>query len=445
MQWTEDALRPQGYVPAAHHRLLIDELARLAEGKTDRLMLLMPPGSAKSTYASVLFPAWFLARHPRSAIIAASHTASLATHFGRRVRAMAAGHPDILGYTLDRGHRAAGDWATDRGGEYYATGVRGPLAGRRADLILIDDPVRTTVEADSARARDQLWEWYRTDLATRLKPSGRIVLIMTRWHQDDLGGRLIAGGDGWRVVRLPALAEADDPLGRIEGAPIWPEWEDLEQLARRRAEVGPRAWSAQYQQSPTPDGGTLFHIPRIAVLPAAPAEARYVRAWDLAATAAASGHDPDWTVGLKLGREPSGRLVVADIVRLRGGPHEVEQAVVNTAALDGRAVAVGLPQDPGQAGKQQVAWLAARLGGHRIVATPETGAKSTRAVPVASQADAGNLALVAASWNRDFLDELRDFPFGQKDDQVDALSRAFAMLTDTPLPARRLHVPFMGR
>jgi predicted phage terminase large subunit-like protein len=451
LDWAGHALRPMGQTPAAHHRLIIAELSRLADGQTDRLMLLMPPGSAKSTYASVLFPAWFLASHPTASVIAASHTASLAVHFGRRVRALALEHPDLLGYRLDRAHRAAGSWSTDAGGEYFATGIRGPVTGRRADLILIDDPIKSAQEADSALARDQLWDWYRTDLATRLKPTGRIVLVMTRWHQDDLGGRLLAGDDGWRVIRLPALAEARTPgeppdaLGRKAGEPLWPAWESAEVLARKRAAIGPRTWAALYQQRPAPPGGALFRIAAIGTVQAAPAEARYVRAWDLAATAAAEGRDPDWTVGLKLGREPGGRIVVADLVRFRGGPHEVEQTIVATAARDGNAVPIGLPQDPGQAGKQQVAWLTSRLSGHRVVATPETGSKVTRAAPVAAQTDAGNLALVAAPWNRDFLDELRDFPQGRKDDQVDALSRAFALLADNAAPVRRQHVPFMGR
>lgn len=454
LDWARHVMEPLGQSPATHHRLMISELDRLAEpdaeaGRHDRLMLLMPPGSAKSTYASVLFPAWFLARHPRASVLAVSHTASLALHFGRRVRALALAHPRLLGYELDPRHRAAGSWSTNQGGEYYASGVRGPLTGRRADLILIDDPVKNAAEADSALAREQIWDWYRADLATRLRPTGRIVLVMTRWHRDDLGGRLLAGdgttNDGWRVVRLPAFAEADDPLGRQPGAPLWPEWENAEALARRRATVGPRAWASLYQQDPAPDGGSLFHIARIGLLAAAPHDASYARAWDLAATAATDGRDPDWTVGLKLGREPTGRLVVADILRIRGGPHEVEQAIVNIAAQDGVSVPIGLPQDPGQAGKQQVAWLTSRLVGHRVVATPETGAKTTRAAPVAAQVDAGNLAVVAAPWNQAFLEELREFPQGRKDDQVDALSRAFALLAERGAPARRLHVPFLAR
>jgi predicted phage terminase large subunit-like protein len=286
--------------------------------------------------------------------------------------------------------------------------------------VVIDDPVKSHLEADSGAARDALWAWYRSDLLTRLKPRGRIVLVMTRWHEDDLGGRLLQAGDGWRVIRLPALAEENDPLGRRPGEALWPEWEDAAALARKRATVGPRVWSALFQQKPRPDTGSLFPVTRIGVLDVAPEPAQAVRAWDLAATEASAGGDPDWTVGLKLGRTGEGRLIILDVVRLRGGPHAVAEAIVNTARQDGRGVRVGLPQDPGQAGKQQVAWLTSLLAGFRVVAGPETGAKATRASPVAAQVEAGNLTLLRAGWNRALLDELRDFPTGRKDDQVDA-------------------------
>lgn len=133
------------------------------------------------------------------------------------------------------------------------------------------------------------------------------------------------------------------------------------------------------------------------------------------------------------------------MVRLRGSPHEVEQAIRNTASADGRMVPIGLPQDPGQAGKQQVAWLSSMLAGHRVVSSPETGSKLVRAGAVAGQVEAGNVAIVRANWNRALLDELRDFPTGRKDDQVDALSRAFSMLTEAAAPVRRLQMPFLAR
>ncbi|MDR3718382.1 MAG: phage terminase large subunit [Bryobacteraceae bacterium] len=441
--WACRALAP--LEPAPHHRLLMQELMRLESGESDRLMVLMPPGSAKSTYVSVLFPAWWLHRRPRSAIIAVSHTADLSEHFGRQVRRLAGEHQEALGYRLLAGERAAGRWSTDQGGSYFATGVRGPITGRRADLVVIDDPIKSHSEADSIAYRDHVWDWYRSDLITRLRPGGRIVLVMTRWHPDDLGGRLLESGDRWRVLRLPAMAEADDPLGRAPGEALWPDWEDGEALERKRQMVGSRVWAALFQQSPRQSGGVLFPAQRIDASEAAPADVREVRAWDLAATPAGLGHDPDWTVGLKLAREVSGKYIVTDLVRLRGGPHEVEEAILATAHRDGRNVLIGLPQDPGQAGKHQVSWLVSRLAGYRVSASIESGAKLTRALPVAAQAEAGNLRVVRAAWNREFIDELRDFPHGRHDDQVDALSRAFTLLTVAPAPPRRANISILGR
>jgi predicted phage terminase large subunit-like protein len=170
-----------------------------------------------------------------------------------------------------------------------------------------------------------------------------------------------------------------------------------------------------------------------------------VRAWDLAATVVTGTNDPDWTVGVKLARDDNGRYVVLDVVRLRGSPHEVGNAIAEGARVDGRSIIIGLPEDPGQAGKVQVTYLTAQLAGHRISSSRETGAKSTRAGPVASQVEGRNVAIVRADWNHAFIEELRDFPFGRKDDQVDALARAFEMLTTAGAPARRLSVSYLAR
>ena len=421
-EWAGLALAPQGFAPARHHRMLMEALEASSAGSADRLMVLMPPGSAKSTYASLLFPPWFLGRHPRAQVIAASHTAGLAEAFGRGVRGLVLEHGARLGYGLDPASRAAGRFGTTRGGSYYATGVRGPVTGRRADLLLIDDPVKGQADADSARVRDGVWDWYRSDLVTRLRPGGRIVLVMTRWHPDDLGGRLLEAGEAWRVIRLPALAEPADPLGRAPGEALWPEWEGTAALERKRLALGDRAFSALYQQAPVRAGGGLFQVGRVAASDAALAGPA-VRAWDLAATEGGG----DWTAGVRL-VAGDGAWQVADVVRLQGGPEAVVAAIRRTAEADGLGVAVGLPQDPGQAGRAQVGFLTARLAGWRVVSGPETGAKLVRAMPVASQVNAGNLSLLRGGWNRAFLEELAAFPTGRCDDQVDALSRAFGML-----------------
>jgi predicted phage terminase large subunit-like protein len=443
--WAKTALEPWGHTLAKHHLLLIEHLEKLATGEIDRLMVLMPPGSGKSSYASRIFPAWWLHRFPMSAIIAASHTADLAKHHGRHLRNMIAEHKRTLGYGLAKDNHAAWRFDTTERGEYFATGLDGPITGRRADLVVIDDPVKNRAEAESKLHRDHAWDWYRSDLVSRLKPRGRIALIMTRWHEDDLGGRLLDSGDNWQTLSLPALAGENDPLGRSPGEPLWPENEDLAALERKRNTVSAHDWQAQYQQDPRPNVGALFKTMQITILEAAPTGLTMARGWDLAATSAAEGGNPDWTVGVKLGREAAGRSIVLDVVRLRGGPHEVTQAILNTARQDGRAVSVGLPQDPGQAGKQQVAFLTAQLAGHSITSSPETGSKLVRANPIASQVNVGNLAVVRAGWNQTFLEELRDFPSGRKDDQVDALARAFALVTTPRPPARRLNVPLMAR
>jgi predicted phage terminase large subunit-like protein len=448
MEWAEVATRGYGQKLAKHHRLLVDELEALSRGDTDRLMVQMPPGSAKSTYTSILLPAWWFTRHPKDSIIATSHTAGLATYFGRRARAIIAEETRSLGYDIATRVRGNSQWFTSSGGEYYAVGIRGAMIGRRADLAIIDDPVKSQAEADSPIHRDRIWDWFRSDLIPRLKPGARIILIMTRWHQDDLCGRLLAQAPSeWRCLRLPALAEERDQLNRSPGEPLWPEWEDIQGLLRRRASVGERGWLAQFQQSPRPDSGTLFKVAGLEFIDEVPHGplGPVVRAWDLAATAATGHNDPDWTVGVKLTRHTSGRYTVLDVVRFRGTSREMEDRIAATARIDGRSVTIGLPMDPGQAGKSQVTYLTSQLAGHHVIASRETGSKATRAAPVASQIEAGNVTLIRANWNHTFIEELRDFPFGRKDDQVDALSRAFAMLLDIGTPARILAVPHIGR
>ena len=438
-EWASVALAPQGHAPAAHHRLLIRELEGLAHGRWDRLMLLLPPGSAKSTYASLIFPPWFLANKPWAHVIAASHTASLARSFGRGVRALIQEHGGRLDLRLDPENRSAGRFGVMGGGSYFATGVRGPVTGRRADLLLIDDPVKSQAEADSGSARDHLWDWFRSDLVTRLKPGGRVVLVMTRWHPDDLGGRLLQSADAWRVVRLPALAEEDDLLGRAVGAPLWPEWEDGAALRRKRAVLGDRTFEALFQQSPRSSGGRLFKVAQIAIA-TEEAVGTQVRAWDLAAS-----QDGDFTVGVLLTRTAEGSFQVSDVKRFQSGPEMVVQVIRQIAERDGAAVIVGLPQDPGQAGRSQVMYLTKGLAGFRVVSSRESGSKETRAMPVASQVNAGTVSLLRGGWNRDFLEELQDFPGGAKDDQVDALSRAFSMVLEPSTPAKSRTVNWGNR
>ncbi len=411
-------------------------------------MILMPPGSAKSTYASVIFPAWWFTQHPRTSVISASHSHSLAEHFSRRVRRLITSKQPWLGISVTSDQRAINSWTTSEGGEYICVGARGAITGRRADLVIIDDPIKSQADAESGRQRDHIWEWYKSDITTRLKPGGRVVLIMTRWHPDDLGGQLLEHARAeWRVVRLPAIAEPDDPLGRMVGMPLWPEWEDSTALMRKRDLIGERAWSALFQQTPLPSGGRLFSIDRIAVVPV---QSEYdaettVRAWDLAATGNTGRNDPDWTVGIKLSRDKTGRYLILDTARIRGTPRQVEELIVNTAQKDGPKVIISIPEDPGQAGKSQMSYLTRQLAGFYVTSSRETGSKATRAMPLASQVEGGNISILRADWNRTLLDEMRDFPWGRKDDQVDALVRAFTTLTTRSQPRSSISISILDR
>jgi predicted phage terminase large subunit-like protein len=424
-----------GYRPAAMHRLICEAVERVDRGESKRVMILTPPRHGKSELVSRRAPAWLLGRRPDRQIISASYGADLASDFGRDARNIIASpeYREIFGAVdLAQDSQAKNRWHTTAGGSYVAAGVGTAITGRGADILNIDDPVKSRAEAESETTREATWSWYRSTAYTRLMPGGAVILTMTRWHEDDLGGRLLAemasGGDQWEVLRLPALAVDDDPLGRQPGDALWPEAYDRDALDRVRMAIGERDWSALYQQDPRPPEGALFKVERGTALDAAPAGIRWVRAWDLAATAQTGTRDSDWTVGLLLGRTDEGRFVIGDVVRLRGGPDEVEAAVVATASRDGRGVPISLPQDPGQAGKAQVLYLTRKLAGYRVSSSTETGDKSTRAMPVAAQCNGGNLAMVRAPWNAQLMDELRGFPSGAHDDQVDALSRAFGLV-----------------
>lgn len=423
------------YQIADVHRTIAGALEQVERGEIKRLIIQTPPRHGKSELVSRRWPARYLGKFPNRQFISASYGQDLAGDFGRDVRNIIASeeyrrvYPDV---SLAPDSSAKEKWHTSRGGVYISAGVGKGITGRGADVLSIDDPVRDRADAESETVREGVWNWYTSTAYTRLMPGGAVVLTMTRWHDDDLAGRLLdaakAGADQWHVINLPALNE--------DGSALWPERYDVARLAEIEAAIGPRDWASLYMQTPRTGSGTLFKTTQISVIEAAPAGKQIVRAWDLAATAATGTRNPDWTVGVKLLRTDDGRYVVLDVARFRGGPDEVEQTIVNTAQQDGRSVRVSLPQDPGQAGKQQVLYLTRKLSGFQVESSPETGDKATRAAPVASQVNVGNVSVVHAAWNRPFLDELAGFPGAAKDDQVDALSRAFSMVGMSRGPMR---------
>jgi predicted phage terminase large subunit-like protein len=776
LEWAHQALADQGFTPARHHRLILQKLEEVERGTCPRLMIFAPPGSAKSTYGSVLFPAWYFAKHPTDAVIASSNTQNLAESFGRKVRNLLDEFSASLGVSLAEDSQAAGRWNTNKDGTYLAAGVGGKIAGRRADLAIIDDPIGSAKEAYNPTTRDGIFQWYTDDLYTRLKPNARIVLINcltgdtpismadgswkrldeiapgdqvlayeggrhvarhvlnwtpqpeddvldirtgssrvranrrhpflvqrgqgqewvtagdlkegdylvtssalgefardaglaeeeawalgfmfgdgwvtvrdavqkgykgrtyprrgfvtcfakkpadatnaralrffearfgavfkeakfgyyrtdiarvgdwlrmrgisggakgkrlpawlfsepqhikqafldgimasdghladkapgrarnvvamsnpglvqdirhlarglgapvtninaqtvvvkpphaktpvestiyrfswvaempppsefllkkitsiseagrevvydiqvegaenfiadglvthnTRWHEDDLSGRLEEmakdkTGEHWEILRLPAIPYEDgtpDPFDRAPGEALWPEWENEDALAAKRKTVGERTWAALFQQRPRPDSGSLFDTTKFNYISESeiPAGTNFVRGYDLGATEQVGTRNPDWSVGVKMGKAPNGMTVVANVRRMRGRPDQVDEFLKKNATDDGKKVKIGLPQDPGQAGKSQIAYFVRLLIGYTVEASPESGDKATRASPYSSQVNNGQVLLVRGDWNKTYTDELSGFPAADKDDQVDASSRAFAMI-----------------
>jgi predicted phage terminase large subunit-like protein len=249
-----------GFIHGRHHALMARKFEEIAEGKTKRLIINMPPRHTKSEFASFMLPAWFLGRFPGKKIIQCSNTAELAVGFGRKVRNLVDSEvyakifPNVA---LRSDSKAAGRWSTNANGEYFAIGVGGTVTGKGADLLIIDDP-HSEQEAALASADpsvfDKVYEWYTSGPRQRLQPGGSIVVVMTRWSKRDLTGKILQAmtdrdGDEWEIIELPAILPSEKPL--------WPEFWSYDELSKLRIELPLSKWSAQYQQNPTSEEGAL--------------------------------------------------------------------------------------------------------------------------------------------------------------------------------------------
>ncbi len=250
-----------GFILGRHHALMAKKFEEIADGKVRRLIINMPPRHTKSEFASYLLPAWFLGRFPHKKVIQCSNTAELAVGFGRKVRNLVDGEtyakifPNVA---LRTDSKAAGRWATNANGDYFAIGVGGTVTGKGADLLIIDDPhseQEAALAASDPSVYDKVHEWFTSGPRQRLQPGGSIVIVMTRWGKRDLTGRVLQSmverdGDEWEVINLPAIM----PTGK----PLWPEFWSLDELEKLRNELPISKWSAQYQQDPSAEEGALI-------------------------------------------------------------------------------------------------------------------------------------------------------------------------------------------
>lgn len=402
--------------------LIQRELESLCRTPGKRLALMVPVRHGKSELATVRHAAWRLERDPGIRIVIACYSQQLANQFSRKVRRIILSRVGVA-----PGEGSVHDWRAANGSSLRAVGVGGGITGQGFDLLIVDDPVKSRAEAESPRLREKVWEWYIDDLSTRREPGACTLLIQSRWHEDDLIGRVLqsAERDDWTSIRLPALAEPGDPLGRTEGEPLCPERYDRAQLLKIREQMGEYGFNALFQQRPFARQGMMFLRERVEVVAAAPARAvALCRAWDLAASAGRG----DFTASVLIGRLADDRFIVLDAQRKQLGSADRDRWIRQTAELDGNGVQIRLPQEPGAAGRSLAEHLARLLSGFRVVIERITGSKVVRAEPFASQWNAGNVLLLRGDWNRVFLDELCSFPAGRNDDLVDAAADAFSQV-----------------
>ena len=425
-----------GYEPARHHRAIIAAIEDLLEAEDyDTLLIFAPPGSAKSSYVSIALPSWYLASHPQNSVLAASHTTTLAEKWGRRVRNLVGEHARTLGVTLAADSQAAGRWSLDEGGEYLAAGVGVGIAGFRADLGILDDPIGSREQAFSELIREKLWDWFINDFSSRLKPNAKRVVMHTRWHMDDPAGRIIdaakQGKYRIRVLSLPAIARENDPLGRKPGEWLWDEPKGYNYgafLRARHREVPPFEWSALYQQEPTPDEGDYFKREWWNWYDELPRHLRYYGASDYAVTAKGG----DFTVHGVVGVDPDDNIYLADLWRQQTTSNVWIEALLDLAL---QYKPMCWAEEQGQIIKSVGPFIEQRMRERKVYFRREqftsVADKPTRCRAFQARAAMRKVYLPSkAPWVADLLTVLHSFPAGRTDDEVDMLGLIGRMLDE---------------
>ncbi len=404
-----------------HMRHIQQALEAVSSGALMRLMLFLPPRHGKSECVTVRYPVWRLEQQPELRVIVGAYNQTLASSFSRKARKIAMGR-----FPLSQERTAVEDWQTPAGGGIRAAGVGAGVTGRGADLVIIDDPVKNREEAESAAYRDRVWDWYTDDLYTRLEPGAALILIMTRWHEDDLAGRILTSerASDWHIISLPAFAEDNDPLGRAAGAALCPERYDEAALGAIREVLGTRSFTALYQQRPQPAEGALFKRQWFNIVDHAPEGLTWVRYYDLAASVKTTA---DYTASAAAALGDDGVLYIRDMVRGRWEWPDAKKIITQTMqhephtqhaieeAMHGLAALQELHRDP--------SLVNISLRGVRVDKD-----KVSRALPWAARAEAGKVALVQGAWIPAFIDEVCQFPQGAHDDQIDTVSGGVQML-----------------
>lgn len=435
---------PDRVKPADHHRLIIDVLERVERGEIRRVMLFLPPGSAKSTYASVVFPPWYMGRNPRSNIIAVSYASDLAKKFGRRCRSIVRSreYQNVFGVGLTGDNAAVDDWSLDNQATYMAGGILSGITGNRADAIVIDDPVKGREDADSEVIRNKTWDAFLADIRSRLKPRGALAIIQTRWHEDDLSGRILPedydgrsgwvtarDGEQWFVLNLPAqCVSEDDPLGRQLGEWLWTDWFTPAHWEAEKRAQSPRNWSALYQQRPSPEEGDYFKSEWLRWYEKPPARTT-LKIYG-ASDYATKEREGDWTVHGVVGVDPEDNIYVLDWWRGRSTTDIWIERLLDLAEV-WKPLEWG--EEKGQILNSVGPFLEKRMRERKVYfyrrQFPSVNDKPTRAQSIRGRTAMGKVYLPRnAPWATDLIAELMAFPNGRTDDQVDVLGTFGRML-----------------
>lgn len=430
-----EKFKPVETVLAKHHELICEATQRCIERPSGRTMLFLPPGSAKSTYATVTAPAWIMGKVPGFKTIAASYGSDLARKFGRRTRSIVKqkAFNTLYGTGLSAESSAADEWALENGSEYMAGGILSGITGNRADFIPIDDPVKGRQEADSEVTQKRTFEAYQDDILTRLKPHGSVMMTLTRWNNNDLAGMLLPedyngesgmikcrDGNVWEVICVQAKCERkDDPLGREIGDYIWPEWFPKSHWAT--FERIPRTWSALYQQRPSPETGDYFKRDWLHLVDTLPniRNMRIYGASDYAVTADGG----DYTVHVVVGIDPDDRMYLLDLWR---GQKASDIWVDAFCDLVTKWRPIGWAEETGQIKSGLGPFIMKRMIERKALVYRETfptrGDKAIRAQSIRGRMALNGLYIAKdAPWLSDLISELMAFPVGVHDDQADAL------------------------
>jgi predicted phage terminase large subunit-like protein len=427
------------FIPGWHLDAISEHLTAVNDGQIRNLIINMPPRHMKSLAVSVFWPVWTWIKRPAFRWLFSSYAQQLSVRDSLKCRRMIESPwfqerwGDRFTLTTDQNQKMR--FENDRTGYRISTSVGGVGTGEGGDAIVCDDP-HNTVEVESDAVREGTLIWWDESMSTRGNDPRTFsrVLVMQRLRENDLTGHAWAKG-GYEILVLPAEFEPKrrcvtsigwkDPRQQ-DGELLWPQRVGPDEIAEYKRSLGPTGYAGQFQQRPVPAGGAIFKSDWFEIVDTAPSLARVVRGWDKAATEAATGIDPDWTAGVKIGVTADGTYYITDARRTRSSALGVERFIATTAASDGLETRIRLEQEPGSSGKGEAErYTRDVLRGYAVKALPSTGDKATRAAALASAAEAGRVKLVRANWNDWFIDELTSFPKGAHDDAVDAASNAF--------------------